>query len=725
MKEKRIQKMKEDNNWWQGMLVLGDVYLPFHEKNAAEKLPDVQSLVEIQCDVLNFNVVHQGFAALIGGETGTFYFESEVAEKVPRDYLAEYLPAAHKKGLKVIVYQNAHWCSDIFAKKHPDWVQVNSKNQPIITGYGSGNIFCVNGPWGDWLVSVISDLAKYEIDGVFLDGPFFVQNGCYCNYCREKFRKIYKSEIPSHPDIRKENGRKFYEFRVESVKGLLKRVRLALRTVRPGTVLYLNGNQYSPTTLMGLDNRVLSKYQDILGAEGGYLFKPLYTKPSEVPIWKPGATAKLLETQSEGKPTVVFIASTHQPWWRYQLTEIETKLLFAQTLANGANPWYFLDVADINKPGSRITSKMNLFIRKYSSYLSRTTSIAKTALLWSNTSANYFSAKIWPGDFVTENTFAEEKSLVDYSKCFQGYYDILVRKHILFDVIDEHTLVNSKKLNQYQVLIIPNCYCMSKKEVRAISTFVKDGGKLISTFLTSLYDEYGKIQENLQLAELFGIKFQEDIIGPLFYDYVETKQNFLSSELSQLVIPAPRYTAKVDLTTGNEMAHFLKPVKSRYASLPSTSINPAVIINKYGKGKSLYFSGNFDEGYVNYEIPEWKELLGSWVELSLIQEAKITNAPETIEINVRYQKEDNRLIIHLINYTGEMSRPIEKIVPINNIEINVNMNRSAVHYDTNQPIQRIKALFTDKEIPFKHDHSSGYINFKLPRLEVYEVVVVE
>ena len=53
-------------------------------------------------------------------------------------------------------------------------------------------------------------------------------------------------------------------------------------------------------------NRVLVEHQDLLGSEGGFIYGDL----TRVPLWKPGLTARLLETQAGGKPTVIFSAGT-------------------------------------------------------------------------------------------------------------------------------------------------------------------------------------------------------------------------------------------------------------------------------------------------------------------------------------------------------------------------------------------------------------------------------
>ena len=67
-----------------------------------------------------------------------------------------------------------------------------------------------------------------------------------------------------------------------------------------------------------------------MGAEGGFIGGDLNT----VSLWKPSMSAKLLETQAGGKPTVIFIAGKHCGWDLCCLTPEETRLLYAQTIAS-------------------------------------------------------------------------------------------------------------------------------------------------------------------------------------------------------------------------------------------------------------------------------------------------------------------------------------------------------------------------------------------------------
>jgi hypothetical protein len=73
------------------------------------------------------------------------------------------------------------------------------------------------------------------------------------------------------------------------------------------------------------------------------------------------------------------------------------------------------------------------------------------------------------------------------------------------------------------------------------------------------------------------------------------------------------------------------------------------------------------------------------------------------------------MLLHLINFTGEMTRPIRRVVPLENVGITV------------RTIGEVKSIYTLMRpgtlAPRTAD--GGRIHFIVPRIEEYEVVVLE
>jgi hypothetical protein len=70
---------------------------------------------------LGFNAEHFEVMNMPAGlDDRGFVFRSSVTPApISRDYLGEYLPEAHKRGIRVLIYFNVHWSNQTFAREHP------------------------------------------------------------------------------------------------------------------------------------------------------------------------------------------------------------------------------------------------------------------------------------------------------------------------------------------------------------------------------------------------------------------------------------------------------------------------------------------------------------------------------------------------------------------------------------------------------------------------------
>lgn len=70
--------------------------------------------------------------------------------------------------------------------------------------------------------------------------------------------------------------------------------------------------------------------------------------------------------------------------------------------------------------------------------------------------------------------------------------------------------------------------------------------------------------------------------------------------------------------------------------------------------------------------------------------------------------------MHLVNFTGEMTRPIESIMPMRDLRISLHGFKS---------IKRAKALRLNMELLL--ENAGEDVSFRLPILREYEVIVLE
>ncbi|MBI3679882.1 MAG: beta-galactosidase trimerization domain-containing protein [Acidobacteria bacterium] len=631
-----------------------------------------------------------------------FHFRTKLAARQNPDYLGLYMPEAKKRGLRVFVYFNVHWYRMAFAAKHPDWRQIRENGSPVDGVYETGADFCVNTPWREWVFQLLRDLAVYRIDGIFFDGPIYRADTCYCQHCRDKFRRRYGRDLPSKSVRKGADFARLIEFQASSLADFLRDSRRVLNAIDPEIALYMNGGLRASNWATARLNRVLAAEQDLLGSEGGFLSGDL----TRVPLWKPGLNARLLETQAGGKPTIIFSAASHKPWTFSLLPAAELRLLYADTIANGAGVWFGIDPFSFQQPEMEAIAGMNRFLGRNAESYADTKSEARLALVWSDITANFYSGA--DAQMIDIDRIPQRSEVGNLEAEFSGLAEGLLRAHAPFDVIDDVTL-EREPLDRYDAVFLPNVACMSDRIASRLRDYVRGGGRLLATFETSLYDDSGVLRKDFALADVFGATGTQRIAGPARWDFMKpVARDLLLDGITREFIPSTTYHVRVKPVTARTLLRYTAPLKGRYDGVPALSDEPALLVHSYGRGSAAYFSGDLGGAISGFRLPELMDLVANAARQMAKPVVRLENAPGSLEMVVRSQQQGKRLLVHLVNFTGEMTRPIRKVQPLTRIRLSIDGQWSTA-----------KALMSGQTLPL----TKGSV--VLPRVDEYEVVALE
>lgn len=635
------------------------------------------------------------------------YFDEEKDGKK----LDEYLVKTRKHSLREIIYFNIHCIPEELSVKHPDWIQYDKNGEPLYI-YNTTAYICLNSPWRKHFIKEISNLCSHDIDGIFLDGPVIAQEGCYCEYCQKSFREwvttVENVPVDKTHTLFDATPLEMMEYKVWVTANFLKEAYDIVNSLRDDVLIYINNGAYH-ADVIGSRVRSVVPFVDMLGAEGGFTWVDRDTY-----IWTVSAFSKILATQSGGKPFVIFTAGDYKPWSYYMHTAEETSLYYAQAAAHGANIYYAIhgDISHMNTPGGECVKKWNKYLLENSSIYKGTEQEAKIALLWSQPSANYYASTVETTDFTKAQDIEKNILKGDHRNSFYGFYEILSREHIQFDVLDEKSLTDGT-LDKYELLIMPTVACMTKTEVLKVKEFVKNGGKLISTGDTACYDEWGRRTE----PQLFEVQGYEKIESYEKRDYSgvgyqrSDRDTYITKNLSWKLIPSPFLALKVKPSEKAKVcAEYCAEMQGRYTEL-SKEWFPSVLTNSYGKGESIYFAGMVGEFYFDKANNDTHRMIADTI-MHLSSPLIKTNAPSSVEMVLR--KKDDAFILHLINATGEMVRPLQNIIPIHDVHI-------VLH--TGSPLSEIESK--TKCNPQNFVSTKDGCEFDLPIVEAYEALLIK
>jgi Beta-galactosidase trimerisation domain. len=620
--------------------------------------------------------------------------------------LSEYIRISREKNIRIILYFNAHMMDVTAYQQNNGWAQKNISKEPLMA-YEKFILTCVNSGWRDWFMNSVRTALDYGIDGIFLDGPIFGRDGCYCDQCSTLFKEKFK-----HP-IENATSQETRAFKTESIAGFIRDVQKVIKSSGYDAILYANSHGLS-ANITGCDIDAIYPYVDFLGTEGGFMY---YGNPNNISLWYGSRNAKYLDEKSKGKPAIIFAAGNTCPWTRYMHTQEESRLLFASAVANGANVWYGIHgpLEVLDTPGGKAAYEFNRYLAENEEYYAGTRKISDMALLWSKNTIHAFPGNIQKSDFVQCEEVKVNYTLGNYLNEFNGFYEMLTRKHMQFSIIDEKAIAENT-LSRFKMLIMPNVCCISDNESNIIKDYVANGGIILATSGTSYMEENGKSRSIPSLADIFGIKEVQEVFNyKLGCSYMKLSNDaaLLENTPASLMV-GPSTSVKCNyINDVNVKGIQYMPMNGGYDIFPSESF-PTLIVNNYGKGKVIYISGSLGEAYYNFLPDALKILVENLIKSSISLTLEIENAYESIEIEARIQPEYNRLLLHFVNYTGQMQRPINKIIPCRDINIKLK---------TSERVAGIKALYDKRDISFEFTEEG--IRFSLDILHEYELVVIQ
>ncbi len=245
----------------------------------------------------------------------------------------------------------------------------------------------------------------------------------------------------------------------------------------------------------------------------------------------------------------------------------------------------------------------------------------------------------------------------------------LIQAKIPFDIIFDKNLNN---LSKYKVLVLADQECLSNEQLDLIRKFVKQGGGLVVTEHTSLYNEWRRRKREFGLNDLLSLEAPE----------------WIDSEIPESVL---------------DMEILRKQIgKGRLVYIPE--IKPVI-----DKPPVVAMSQEY------WHLPlNWQDLISS-VKWAMNDDLSVeVSAPLAVTLELTEKLNKNVLMLHLLNYDIE-NRPV-----IKNLDVSLKI-------PAGEKIEKVEILSPDREqIPtLKYKSDKNRIHFQIPQLELYNMVVVK
>jgi hypothetical protein len=652
----------------------------------------------------------------------TFY-NSKYFPKYPRigerDLLQELTHECRKHDIHVIPYNSlGYGIHKSVYRIHPDWALKNADGSvasnpefPI-----EGVTVCLNNPdyaetYGKACKEIVSN---YDVSGMYFDGPLWGGDTshpwtliCHCRHCKRIFLDKYGFEFPDNPNLEDDLIRKsVVGIRTHGRKYLMSIVSKEVKSVKKIPVIFNTvgyGPYFLPSSMMNLaDGALVAEIHR--GDNGGFMY----------------ALEEVKGGAAIGKAAWCYCPIGPHEFTTYN--NLETQLFGLMELAHGGTP----------------------VIESFYSFLHDETGLPTVRELFTHMEKNeelYFDYK--PVPFIalhySEKTVKEGVAPpwhIGHNRYFSGAFSALTHTHQQFNIILDNDL-NNTDLRNYKALFLANASCLSDDQIDAVRTFVKEGGGLIATYQTSLFDEEGYQRENFALKDLFKATFRsvdqpnELWSGGHSSAYIRIADNHPVTEgvpKDKLVAYTfyPKTNEPLVLTSslkgGKVIADIYVVTWEEFGTpllLPEGGRPTGIVTSSYGKGRVVYMAPALDLLYRIRGFRLVRKLISNAVDWVTKNENPLqTNAPNCVITNLT--EEGDTRALHLINYTGNMHEnpayKVEWVAPLSDILINA-------RNPTGKKLLKVKLLTSDKEISFERE--GNYATIKLPKLDLYECIILQ
>jgi hypothetical protein len=378
--------------------------------------------------------------------------------------------------------------TDDFYRAHPGWFAVDGAGKP----YKAGELYvsCVNSPYYD---EYIPDILREIIERTHPEG--ITDNSwsglgrssiCYCEHCSRKFQEKTGKSIPREHNWNDPVYRDWinwnYARRLE-IWDLNNRV---TKAAGGSDCLWIGMNSGSIPGQSGSfrDYKEICRRAEIImldhqsrGETGGFQSNGEAGKIVHGLLGWDKLIPESMAMYQAGKPTYR-VASKPEP---------EARMWMVEGFAGGLQPWWHhVGAYHEDRRMYHTAEPLYRWHQEHESFLVNRRPLASVGVVWSQQNTDFYGRD-------------DAESLVELP--FRGLTQALIRARIPY--LPVHADHIDRDAANFSLLVLPNLAAMSDEQVASIRRFVGQGGSLIATGETSLFNQWGEPRADFALADLF------------------------------------------------------------------------------------------------------------------------------------------------------------------------------------------------------------------------------
>lgn len=629
-----------------------------------------------------------------------------------RDLIRELTEEAKIHGINVLAYTSAHSSWD-FARLHPEDVMKDP------AGNGLAPSICFNSNLFLQRQKERSSylLANYSIAGLFFDMMNFPFDklACYCGTCAKLFRDKYGFDLPKEP-AKSDAWEKFLEFRYDTNWRFADNLREYLRKQFPGRLVCFNYHGHIPfewhAGFQPVRHSILS---DVTLAEDfssrfsqGY---PSITSAFLAGV-RPGSTFQLMTDLTLGG----YGDFTQRP-----VADLKWDLFTGKM--RGGNVMVIEKILhdySLRPQVYEMVGEAFAEVKEKEPYFDHP-SLKEVGLYYS------VRTRDWYDQFNADA----------YQRCIVGAYRALTDLHYQVEFLFDES-ADFERLKEFPIVFLANTAILTSPEVENLRKYVAEGGSVIATWETGLYDSQGRLMSDFAIADLLGVHYKEHLnqtwntefgqpdIHVEHWNFVRFSKDHWSSDvhadLDLPVIGRPVLVKSAGARTFGELRTSLpggRPPGTAGCS-PWKTVGSALATNIFGKGKTAYFPVPIDCQYSTPRaLPDHRYLIRNVLRDLYPSREVAIEAPVNVESVAMRGESNGEIIVHLVALWPRKNCKTHWLAPAPTTEIMEEpaIYRAKIHFQ--KPVRQVRALNPHTSVT-----THGHV-ITLQTEQVHEAIIVK
>ncbi len=634
-----------------------------------------------------------------------------------RDLYGELAQAAHQDGLAVLARMDCNRTAEDFYKANPDWFARQANGQPHRAE--DKYVTCVNSPYYDeYIPSVLREIIERSHPEGFADNSWSGlgrESICYCDNCVRKFRAAAGKPIPTRKDWTDTGYRQWIQWNYQRRLEILDLFNRTTKDAGGPNCLYIGMNSGSVTgqSRSFRDLAEISKRAD-------FMLLDHQARADESGFQQNGDTGKLIHGLlgwDKLVPESMALYQAGRPTFRLAAKPAnESRMWMIAGIAGGIQPWWHhIGAWHEDRRAYRTAEPVFRWHEEHEQYLINRQPVASIGVVWSQRNTDYYGRD-------------ESAELVDAP--YRGVTESLLRARLPY--LPVHADHIERDAGRFSALVLPSVAAMSDAQCAAVKRFVANGGGLVATGATSLYDEWGDPRADFALAELFGAHAPSPDFGrkgatrTTAHTYLRIPgggerhavlRGFEETDMLPFggALEAMRTDPGVTIPLTFIPAFPIYPPETSWMRVPKTDI-PGLVLSTHGNARVAYLPADIDRRFGRDNLPDHGNLLANifrWVSADRIP--LDVRGPGLIDCHL--YRQPGRLILHLVNLTNEGTwrAPLDELIAVGPLEVRVKLPDDVKGHGAEYLVSKSKPAVTVRQ---------GWATLEVKSVLDHEVVVI-